>query len=97
MKTPSNNSTNYTLEQALKRIEELETECNSLREQLSKYEKNLPAGRKPHNEKWQSDFSVFVDHYEKGETIPTIIETTPFSRRTIYRYKKYYEELHKSR
>ncbi len=97
MKSSDINSSNYTLEQAIKRIEELEAECNLLREQLSKYENNLPAGRKPHNEKWQSDFSVFVEHYEKGENIPTIIETTPFSRRTIYRYKKYYDELHKSK
>lgn len=84
----------YTLEEALARINELELECASLRKQLTEYENRLLPGRKPHNEKWQSDYAIFVEHYEKGESIPTIVESTPFSRRTIYRYKKYYDSLH---
>lgn len=89
-----NNHKNYkTLEEALIRIEELEEECEMLREELSKYEGRALPGRKPHNEKWQADYAIFVDHYENGESIPTIVETTPFSRRTIYRYKKYYDTL----
>lgn len=81
-----------TLEDALRRIEELENECNFLRAQLSEYEKRPLAGRKPHNEKWQADYTIFVEHYEQGESISSIIESTPFSRRTIYRYKQYYEQ-----
>ena len=89
-----NTNSNYTLEEALLRIEELENECAALRTQLADYEGRAMAGRKPHNEKWQTDYALFVDHYEKGESIPTIVESTPFSRRTIYRYKKYYDSLH---
>lgn len=84
----------YTLEEALARIHELEQECSSLRNRLIEYENRLLPGRKPHNEKWQSDYAVFVKHYEKGESIPSIVESTPFSRRTVYRYKKYYDSLH---
>ena len=84
-----------TLEDALNRINELEYECEKLRSRIKELEGLQPAGRKPHNEKWQSDYAIFVEHYENGESIPTIIDSTPFSRRTIYRYKKYYDELRK--
>ena len=84
-----------TLEDAINRINELETECEYLRSRIKDLEGLQPAGRKPHNEKWQADYAVFVNHYENGESIPTIIESTPFSRRTIYRYKKYYDSIHK--
>ena len=82
-----------TLDEAIERIHELEHECAELRKQLEIYENKLQPGRKPHNEKWQADYAIFVEHYENGENIPTIIESTPFSRRTIYRYKKYYDSL----
>lgn len=82
-----------TLEDAIKRIHELEHECAMLRNQINIYENKVQPGRKPHNEKWQADYAVFVELYEKGESIPSIIENTPFSRRTIYRYKKYYDTL----
>lgn len=88
------NPQNYTLEDALLRIEELEVECASLRAKLDEYENRLAPGRKPHNDKWQADYAVFVEHYENGEPIPVIVESTPFSRRTVYRYKKYYDSLH---
>lgn len=84
---------NYTLEQAIARIKELEQECESLRSKLEQYENRQPLGRKPHDEKWQTDYSIFVEHYERGEKIAEIVESTPFSRRTIYRYKKYYDSL----
>lgn len=82
-----------TLEEAVKRIHELEEECAILREELHNYENRSIPGRKPHNEKWQADYAVFVEHYENGESIPLIVENTSFSRRTVYRYKKYYDML----
>lgn len=93
MTTKATPKKEYTIEQALQRIEELELECESLRSALAKYEDRLTPGRKPHDEKWQAGYDIFVEHYEKGESIPAIVETTPFSRRTVYRYKKYYDSL----
>ena len=92
----NNNPLNYTLEDALLRISELEAECASLRAKLAEHEKRLPPGRKPHNDRWQADYALFVEHYENGESIPTIVESTPFSRRTAYRYKKYYDSLNEN-
>lgn len=93
MKQSEIKSKEYTLDEAIKRINELELECEMLRAKLNKYENSAPAGRKPHNEKWKTDYSIFVEHYESGESVSTMIETTPFSRRTLYRYKKYYDSL----
>lgn len=87
---------NYTLDEAIKRIEELEAECNALRAQVEEYANRLQPGRKPHNEKWQADYAVFAALYEQGTSISDIIDKTPFSRRTIYRYKKYYDSLNQS-
>ena len=56
-----------TLEDAINRINELETECEYLRSRIKDLEGLQPAGRKPHNEKWQADYAVFVNHYENGE------------------------------
>lgn len=82
-----------TLNDALLRIEELEKENYDLRNRLSKYEGKKPAGRKVHGEAWSESYRDFVLKYEEGLSMSAIIETSSISRRTAYRYKKYYDML----
>lgn len=84
-----------TLKDALKRIEELENEVSSLKEELETYKNLKPAGRKKHGDSWQATYSIFVDLYEAGTPIPLIVEKSGCSRRTVYRYKEYYDKLSK--
>ena len=79
------------LEQALKRIEELEEEVAALKTELQKYENKSLGGRKKHDKKWQSTFENWSKMYEKGDSVSDIINATGMSRRTFYRYKAYYE------
>ena len=83
-----------TLDQALTRIKELEAELTATQKELDYYKNRPTSGRKPHNDKWQENYDLFVKLYEDGESIPIIVEKTPFSRRTVYRYKEYYDALH---
>ncbi len=82
-----------TLEEALARIEKLEKEIEELKEKLSAYENKKPAGRKTHNEAWSEAYNDFVVKFEDGMSIAEIVETGNISRRTAYRYKKYYDLL----
>ena len=50
-----------TLEEALKRIEELEKENAELREELEYYRKRKLSGRQKHNAKWMAIYNDFVD------------------------------------
>lgn len=85
------------LNDALQKISELESKIEILEARIQELEKITPAGRKVHDDKWKACYDVFVKHYEAGESIPLIIETTPFSRRTVYRYKEYYDRIHKDK
>ena len=84
-----------TLEEALKRISELEAENESLREQLEIYKNIKPAGRKKHDKLWMASYNAFVSKYESGMTIMEIVNQGEISRRTAYRYKAYYDEMKK--
>ena len=79
-----------TLEEALKRITELEKENATLREELEYYKNRKLSGRQKHNEKWMAIYHDFVAGYESGMTIVEI------AKRTIYRYKAYYEKMKKA-
>ena len=70
-----------TLEDALKRIEELEKENAELREE--------------HNAKWMAIYNDFVVGYESGMTMVEIAKQNNVSERTIYRYKAYYDKMKK--
>lgn len=85
-----------TLEEALKRIEELETENRQLLSELKCYRNRNYGGRKKHNEAWKATYNDFVIKYEKGMTIMEIVEEGAISRRTAYRYKGYYDERKKA-
>lgn len=85
-----------TLEEALYRIAELESENKTLREELEQYKNITPAGRKVHDEKWMVSYNDFARKYEAGMSIMEIVDRSDISRRTAYRYKAYYDEINKS-
>ena len=84
-----------TLEDALKRISELEEENSLLRVELEDLRSKKAAGRKKHDSAWTASYNDFVVKYESGMTIMEIVDQSDISRRTAYRYKAYYDEVNK--
>ena len=84
-----------TLEEALKRIEELEKENAELREELEYYRNRKLSGRQKHNAKWMAIYNDFVVGYESGMTMVEIAKRNNVSERTIYRYKAHYDRMKK--
>lgn len=82
-----------TLEDALKRIKDLEKENATLREELEYYKNRKMSGRQKHNAKWMALYNDFVVCYEGGMTMVEIAKRNNVSERTIYRYKAYYDEI----
>ena len=85
-----------TLEESLKRIEELEKENAALREELEYYRNRKLSGRQKHNAKWMAIYNDFVAGYESGMTMIEIAKRNNVSERTIYRYKAYYDKITKT-
>ena len=85
-----------TLEEALKRIQELENENAELHEELEYYKKRKLSGRQKHNAKWMAIYKDFVAGYESGMTMIEIAKRNNVSERTIYRYKAYYDKIKES-
>ena len=85
-----------TLEEALKRMKELENENAELREELGYYKNRKSSGRQKHNAKWMTIYNDFVAGYENGMTIVEIARRNNVSERTIYRYKAYYDKITKT-
>jgi predicted nuclease with TOPRIM domain len=83
-----------SLKDALKRISDLEKENARLKEELNYYKGKKFAGRQKHDEQWTKSYNDFAIQYEEGMTIMEIVAQGKISRRTAYRYKTYYEELH---
>ena len=84
-----------TLEDALQRIVELETENSRLKEEIEYYKNKKTSGRQKHNAKWMSIYNDFVACHEQGMTMVEIAKRNGISERSIYRYKEYYDELQK--
>ena len=82
-----------TLEEALKRIEELEKQNAALQEELEYYRNRKLSGRQKHNAKWMAIYNDFVAGYESGMTMIEIAKRNNVSERTIYRYKAYYDKM----
>ena len=82
-----------TLEDALRRIAELEKENAELREELEYYKNRKMSGRQKHNAKWMAIYNDFVACYESGMTMGEIAKRNKVSERTIYRYKAYYDKM----
>lgn len=81
------------LEEALKRIAELEEENSKLKEELDYFRNRKSSGRQKHNDKWQALYCEFVLCYESGMTLLEIAQKNNVSERTIYRYKAYYDKV----
>ncbi len=84
-----------TLEEAKKRIKELEEENRALRKENEELRNRNFGGRKKHDEAWMSSYNDFVAKYENGMTIVEIVSESEISRRTAYRYLAYYREMKK--
>ncbi len=82
-----------TLEEAFKRIAELEEENAQLKTELEEYRGRKFAGRQKHDAIWMESYNDFVIKFESGMTIMEIVAEGRISRRTAYRYKAYYDEL----
>ena len=82
-----------TLEDALRRIAELEKENVELREELEYYKNRKMSGRQKHNAKWMAIYNDFVACYESGMTMVEIAKRNKVNERTIYRYKAYYDKM----
>ncbi len=82
-----------TLDEALKRIDELEKENAELRDELEYYQNRKMSGRQKHNAKWMAIYNDFVSGYENGMTLMELAERNNVSERTIYRYKAYYDQI----
>ena len=82
-----------TLEDALRRIAELEKENAELREELEYYKNRKMSGRQKHNAKWMAIYNDFVACYESGMTMVEIAKRNKVSESTIYRYKAYYDKM----
>ena len=82
-----------TLGAALKRIAELKSENEKLREELEYYKNRKMSGRQKHNAKWMAIYNDFVVCYEGGMTMVEIAKRNNISERSIYRYKAYYDKL----
>ena len=84
-----------TLEDAKKRIKELEEEVAALKAENEELRSRSLAGRRKHDEKWTASFNDFVVKYESGKTIMEIVSEGAISRRTAYRYLEYYRKYNK--
>ena len=82
-----------TLENALKKIEELEKENAKLKDELEYYKNRKTSGRQKHNAKWMTIYNDFVVGYESGMTMVEIAKRNNVSERTIYWYKAYYDKM----
>ena len=77
------------LDEALKRIAELEKEVAELKAENEKLRSRNFGGRKKHDETWMASYNYFIKEYETGKTLMEIVKEGDISRRTAYRYLAY--------
>ena len=85
------------LEAALKEIERLNRIIAEKDREIERLREQKKAGRKKNNAQWQESYNRFVELYENGMSMVEIIDSSECSRRTLYRYKDYYEDLKKGK
>lgn len=81
------------LDEALKKINELEKEISRLKEENEMLRNRNFGGRKKHDDAWMRAYSDFITKYESGMTLMEIVAGGDISRRTAYRYLSHYKEL----
>ena len=82
-----------TLEDAIKRITELEEEVASLQAENKQLKERNLGGRRKHDKTWTASYNDFITKYEGGMSLMEIVNEGQISRRTAYRYLSYYREL----
>ncbi|MBP5471518.1 MAG: helix-turn-helix domain-containing protein [Lachnospiraceae bacterium] len=80
------------LEEAKKRIKELEKEVERLKAENERLLGSV-GGRKKHDDVWMASYNDFSIKYDNGMTIAEIVSEGNISRRTAYRYLKYYRSV----
>ena len=80
------------LEDAKKRIRELEKEVNRLKTENERLLGSM-GGRKKHDDAWMASYNDFAVKYDNGMTIMEIVSEGNISRRTAYRYLKYFRSI----
>jgi len=88
---------NITLEEAKELIKKLEKENKEMKKELEMFRSRDWGGRRKHDATWQKSYDSFVELYEKGLNMHEIVAKVPFSQRTCYRYKSYYDSLKKGK
>ena len=84
---------NITLEEAKELIKKLEKENKEMKKELEEFRSRDWGGRRKHDATWQKSYNSFVELYEQGLSMHEIVAQVPYSQRTCYRYKSYYDEL----
>ncbi|MBR5349093.1 MAG: resolvase [Lachnospiraceae bacterium] len=82
-----------TLEEAISRIQELESEVALLKSENEKLRRRNLGGRKRHDDAWMEAYSGFISKLETGMSLKEIVKEGEISRRTAYRYLAYYRQL----
>ena len=82
-----------SLDEANKRIKELEKEVAALKKENELLRGRNFGGRRKHDEAWTASYNKFAAKYENGMSIREIVAEGDISRRTAYRYLAYYREL----
>ena len=82
-----------TLDEALKRIKEIEQEVADLKAENERLLNRNFGGRKKHDETWMAAYNDFIVKYEAGRSIMDIVAEGDISRRTAYRYLEYYKQI----
>ena len=85
------------IDEANRKIEELEEEISRLKSELEYYKNRKVSGRQKHNDKWMATYCDFVACYESGMTLIEIADKTNVSKRTVYRYKEFYDKERNSK
>ena len=80
------------LEEAKKRIKELEKENAELKAENKRLLESI-GGRKKHDDAWMASYNDFAVKYDNGMTIMEIVSEGNISRRTAYRYLEYYRSI----
>ena len=83
------------LNEALKRITELEKELAVLRAENKQLKERNFGGRKKHDSAWTASYNDFVIKLEKGLSISEIAANSDISKRTAYRYLEYYNKINR--
>ena len=77
---------------SIEHTSELEKEINRLKAENERLLGSM-GGRKKHDDAWMASYNDFAVKYDNGMTIMEIVSEGNISRRTAYRYLKYFRSI----